>query len=120
MGRSRILNPGTGFSVDQVFALSTPVRLADNSVVNLTLNLKFRLSVLCQFCLVVTLKTLSEQVIHSMDIELPALFTLKSVITYHVAYLDGDGSDFVKIHNIPLVETTLSPQKRVMVLQIVQ
>ena len=44
---AEILNPGTGFSVGQVFALSTPVRLADNSVVNLTLNLKIKICWSC-------------------------------------------------------------------------
>ena len=37
---AEILNPGTGYSVGQVFALTTPVRLNNNTLVNLTLNLK--------------------------------------------------------------------------------
>ena len=37
---AEILNPGTGYSVGQVFALTTSVRLNNNSLVNLTLNLK--------------------------------------------------------------------------------
>ena len=94
---AEILNPGTGFSVGQVFALSTPVRLADNSVVNLTLNLKITS--------VGPVSVLSggdpQDIMRAGDTlnghRITRTFhTEVGEFPYHVAYLDGNGNDFVK------------------------
>ena len=94
---AEILNPGTGFSVGQTFSLSTSVRKNDNTLVNLTLNLKITavgpVSVLSggdpQDIMRVGDTINGHEITRTFHTEV-------GEFPYHVAYLDGNGNDFVK------------------------
>ena len=94
---TELLNAGTGFSVNDVYPIQFDVRLADNTTTTLTLNLRIK-----------TVGDIeSTQVVEGADIlragdELNghiitrAFHTSVGNFPYHIVYLDGNGSDFVK------------------------
>ena len=94
---SEILNPGTGYSVGDVFPLTTSVRLNNNTLVNLTLNLKITavgpVSVLDggdpQDIMRVGDTLNGHRINRTFHTEI-------GEFPYHVAYLDGNGSNFTK------------------------
>ena len=94
---SEILNPGTGYSVGDVFPLTTSVRLNNNTLVNLTLNLKITavgpVSVLDggdpQDIMRVGDTINGHEITRTFHTEI-------GEFPYHVVYLDGNGNDFVK------------------------
>ncbi|AOV61333.1 structural protein [Synechococcus phage S-CAM22] len=94
---TEVLSNGTGFSVGQVFPLSTQLRLADNSLVTFTINLKIAavgpVSVLSggdpQDIMRVGDTLNGHRINRTFHTEI-------GEFPYHVAYLDGNGNDFTK------------------------
>ena len=94
---TEVLSNGTGFSVGQVFPLSTQLRLADNSLVTFTINLKVSavgpVSVLAggdpQDIMRVGDTLNGHRINRTFHTEI-------GEFPYHVAYLDGNGSNFTK------------------------
>ena len=100
---AEVLNQGTGFSTGEVYPISFEVRLSDNSLVNLTLNIKITE--------VGNIETTQEgdlqDIIRVGDIlnghrVLRAFHTFERTYTepgqfpYHIIYVDGTGDDFTK------------------------
>tara|TARA_Y100000004_G_scaffold40738_1_gene44123 strand:+ start:378 stop:3335 length:2958 start_codon:yes stop_codon:yes gene_type:complete len=100
---AEVLNQGTGFSTGEVYPISFEVRLADNSLVNLTLNIKITE--------VGNIETTQEgdlqDIIRVGDTlnghrVLRAFHTFERTYTesgqfpYHIIYVDGTGDDFTK------------------------
>ena len=94
---TEILSNGTGFSVGQVFPLSTQLRLADNSLVTFTINLKISavgpVSVLAGGDPEDIMRVGDTLNGHRIN---RTFHTEIGEFPYHVAYLDGNGNDFTK------------------------
>jgi hypothetical protein len=94
---TEIVSNGTGFSVGQVFPLESLVRLADNSIVTMTLNLKITsigpIESLSSADFADILRT--DDRINGHRI-LRAFHTEVGEFPYHIVYLDGKGANFVK------------------------
>ena len=94
---TEVLSNGTGFSVGQVFPLSTQLRLADNSITTFTINLKVSavgpVSVLSggdpQDIMRVGDTLNGHRINRTFHTEI-------GEFPYHVAYLDGSGNNFTK------------------------
>ena len=94
---TEILNNGTGFTVGQIFPLSATVGLANGTTVNLTVNLKVTAvgpSTTLSGGDVTDIMRLGDKINgHTIT---RTFHTEVGQFPYHIAYLDGSGSNFTK------------------------
>jgi len=94
---SELLNNGTGFSVGQVFPIQTSVRLSDNTVVALTMNIRITsvgpIETLGGSNVQGILRTTDTINGHTI---LRVFHTEVGEFPYHIAYVNGDGGNFTK------------------------
>ena len=94
---TEILNNGTGFTVGQVFPLTTVVALQGGGTVNMTINLKVTAigsSTTLSGGDVTDIMRLGDKINgHTIT---RTFHTEVGLFPYHIVYVDGSGSDFVK------------------------